>query len=81
MPDETTRRYWLTFEGGTQSQPCLWRMSRQFPNVQFDIRQASLQSDFGIMCVHFTGPTEDLDSALASLKDQGVKVDAVQEGN
>ena len=80
MPN-TTRRCWLTFEGGRQNQPCLWRMSRKFPEVVFDIRQASVQKDIGIMAVLFEGEADQIQGALDFLVEQKVKVDPVEGGS
>ena len=62
-----TRKCWLTFEGGKQNQPCLWKMTRQYPDVIFDIRQASVQKDIGVMAVLFEGEQDDVESALECL--------------
>lgn len=79
--DQSTRRCWLTFEGGRQEEPCLWKMSRKFPDVMFDIRQASVQKDLGIMAVLFTGGGDEIQAALDYLIEQGVKVDPVEGGS
>lgn len=76
-----SRKCWLTFEGGAQNQPRLWEMSRQFPSVVFDIRQASVQDDIGIMAVLFEGEEEDVQAALDNLVANGVKVDPVEGGS
>lgn len=78
---KTTRRCWLTFEGGRQEEPCLWKMSRKYPDVVFDIRQASVQKDIGIMAVLFEGNREEIQGALDYLTEQGVKVDPVEGGS
>ena len=78
---QSTRRCWLTFEGGRQEEPCLWKMSRKFPEVMFDIRQASVQKDIGIMAVLFTGDGDEIQAALDYLIEQGVKVDPVEGGS
>lgn len=75
-----TRKCWLTFESGCQDQPCLWRMSRQFPEVTFDIRQASVTEKMGIMAVLFEGDADDVQSAMDYLISQGVRVDPVEGG-
>ena len=80
MP-KTTRRCWLTFEGGRQNEPCLWRMSRKYPDVTFDIRQASVQKDIGIMAVLFEGEADQIQAALDFLVEQRVKVDPVEGGS
>ena len=77
---ETTRKCWLTFEGGSIQQPVMWTMSRQFPGVVFDIRQASLQSDIGVMSVFFQGEHDEIEEAIEHLKSQGVQVDPVNGG-
>lgn len=81
MMDKTMRRCWLTFEGGRQNEPCLWRMSQEFPRVTFDIRQASVQKDIGIMAVLFEGSADEVQGALEFLVEQGVKVDPVEGGS
>ncbi len=77
---EVARQCWLTFEGGNQNEPCLWKMSRQFPGVLFDIRKASVQQDIGIMSVLFQGEPDEIEQAWVFLKEQGVKVDPVNDG-
>lgn len=78
---KTTRKCWLTFEGGRQNEPCLWRMTRAYPDVIFDIRQASVQKDIGIMAVLFEGEDDQIDAALKYLVELGVKVDPVEGGS
>lgn len=80
MPDYT-HKCWLTFEGGRQNEPCLWKMATEFPDVVFDIRQASVQKDIGIMAVLFSGEEARVEAALKFLADQGVKVDPVEGGS
>ncbi len=77
----STRRCWLTFEGGRQNEPCLWKMARKYPDVMFDIRQASVQKDIGIMAVLFTGKEAEIEAALKYLVELGVKVDPVEGGS
>ena len=76
-----TRKCWLTFEGGRQNEPCLWRMCVKHPDVKFDIRQASVQKDIGVMAVLFEGDEDEVQSALDLLVEQGVKVDPVEGGS
>lgn len=75
------QKCWLTFEGGHQNEPCLWKMTVKFPNVMFDIRQASVQKDIGIMAVLFEGEEDDVDAALTYLQELGVKIDPVEGGS
>ncbi|MCC5830372.1 MAG: NIL domain-containing protein [Phycisphaeraceae bacterium] len=80
MP-KTEKRCWLTFEGGCQDEPCLWRMARRFPDVVFDVRQASVGKAIGIMALKFEGEQTDVEAALAYLVEMGVRVDPVQGGS
>ncbi len=76
-----TRKCWLTFEGGKQNEPCLWKMTRKYPDVVFDIRQASVQKDIGVMAVLFEGSEAQVQAALDYLVQLGVRVDPVEGGS
>jgi ABC-type methionine transport system ATPase subunit len=76
---KTSKRVWLTFSGKAMVEtPALWRMARQFPEVSFDIRQASVTAEIGIMAVLFEGQADQVDAALAFLRQQGVAVDPIE---
>jgi L-aspartate semialdehyde sulfurtransferase ferredoxin len=77
----TTRKCWLTFEGGKQNEPCLWMMAHKYPEVRFDIRQANVTKDIGIMAVLFSGEEDEVEDALKYLAELGVKVDPVEGGS
>jgi hypothetical protein len=81
MANAITRKCWLTFESGKQNEPCLWKMAVKYPHVMFDIRQANVTRDIGIMAVLFTGEEKQVDAAIAFLLEQGVKVDPVEGGS
>ncbi|MEM8781549.1 MAG: NIL domain-containing protein [Planctomycetota bacterium] len=76
MPD-ATHKCRLVFAGDTAEQPCLWQMSRHFPEVQFDIRLDETMSK-GVMIVNFSGDQDDLEDAWRFLREQGVEVDVVE---
>lgn len=80
MP-KLTRKCWLTFEGGHQNEPCLWRMCKRYPEVVFDIRQASVQKEIGVMAVLFEGEEQQMQDALDYLIEMGVKIDPVEGGS
>lgn len=79
--ENVSRKCWLTFEGGCQDEPCLYRMSRKFPDVVFDIRQASVGQRIGIMAVKFDGSANDVQGAIDALIAMGVRVDPVEGGS
>jgi ABC-type methionine transport system ATPase subunit len=81
MPDSTySRRCWFTFPTRTQvEQPIIWQMSRKFPEVAFDIRQASVQNEIGIMAVLLSGEERDVNGAIAFLRSKGVTVEPIEK--
>jgi len=80
MP-QSTQKCWLTFEGGCQDQPCIWQMSQKFPNVAFDVRQASVGKAIGIIALKFTGDEDEIQAAIEYLESLGVKVDPIEGGS
>jgi hypothetical protein len=56
MSEKYSNRCWFTFPTRTQvEQPIIWQTSRKYPDVSFDIRQASVQNEIGIMAVLLCG--------------------------
>ena len=75
-----SRRCWFTFPSRTQvEQPIIWQMSRKFPEVTFDIRQASVQNEIGIMAVLLSGKEEDVNGAIEFLRSRGVMVEPIEK--
>ena len=46
-------------------------MSRTFPDVMFDIRQASVQNEIGIMAVLLSGTEAEVNAAIDVLPGEG----------
>ena len=77
---ETAKRCWFTFPTRTQvEQPILWQMSRKFPDVAFDIRQASVQNEIGIMAVLLSGKEADVKGAMEFVRSKGVTVEPIEK--
>ena len=75
-----SKRFWLTFSSKTlMESPVLWRMSRAYPDVVFDIRQASFNDDMGIMAVLLSGESGQIEAALDFLARQGVTVEPIEK--
>ena len=75
-----SRRCWFTFPTRTQvEQPIIWQMCRRFPDVSFDIRQASVQNEIGIMAVLLEGKEEEVKSAIEFLRSKGVNVEPIEK--
>jgi ABC-type methionine transport system ATPase subunit len=80
MADTFSKRCWFTFPTRQQvEQPILWQMSRKFPDVSFDIRQASVQNEIGIMAVLLTGPREQVLAAMEFMRSKGVTVEPIEK--
>ena len=75
-----SKRVWLTFPTRTEvEQPIIWQMSRKFPEVVFDIRQASVQHEIGIMAVLLSGNQADVNGAIEFLRSKGVTVEPIEK--
>lgn len=75
-----SKRCWFTFPTRTQvEQPIIWQMSRTYPEVSFDIRQASVQNEIGIMAVLLTGPESDVKAAIEFVRSKGVTVEPIEK--
>jgi ABC-type methionine transport system ATPase subunit len=80
MSSPVSKRCWFTFPTRTQvEKPIIWKMSRKFPDVSFDIRQASVQNEIGIMAVLLTGEAEDVQAAIEFLRSSGVTVEPIEK--
>ena len=77
---ETAKRCWFTFPTRTEvEQPILWQMSRKFPDVSFDIRQASVQNEIGIMAILLKGKAEEVQGAIDFMRQSGVTVEPIEK--
>ena len=78
--DTVSKRCWFTFPTKKQVEsPVIWEMSRKFPQVMFDIRQASVQAEIGIMAVLLQGPAADVQAAIDFVRSRGVTVEPIEK--
>lgn len=78
--EKYSKRCWFTFPTRTQvEQPIIWQMSRKYPEVSFDIRQASVQNEIGIMAVLLEGPEGEVKGAINFLRSKGVTVEPIEK--
>lgn len=73
------RRFWLNYPPRQITRPIIWEMSRAF-DVIFNIRQASVSDEIGILCLELEGRRTDLKAAITWLEKEGVKVEPVEIG-
>ena len=75
-----SKRCWFTFPSRTQvEQPIIWEMSRKYRDVSFDIRQASVQNEIGIMAVLLKGKEQEVLDAIAFMRSRGVTVEPIEK--
>jgi hypothetical protein len=75
-----SRRCWFTFPSRLEvEQPIIWQMSRKFPDVSFDIRQASVQNEIGIMAVLLSGAEAEVNGAMEFVRSKGVLVEPIEK--
>ena len=80
MAEKYSKRCWFTFPTRSQvEQPIIWQMSRKYPNVSFDIRQASVQNEIGIMAVLLSGAEAEVTAAMAFMRSAGVTVEPIEK--
>ena len=80
MSASYSKRVWLTFPTRTEvEQPIMWQMSRMFPEVSFDIRQASVQNEIGIMAILLSGKADEVQGAMEFLRSRGVTVEPIEK--
>ena len=80
MPEGYSKRVWLTFPTRNEvEQPIIWQMSRKFPDVVFDIRQASVQNEIGIMAVLLSGNEQQVKAAIEFMRSKGVTVEPIEK--
>src|SRR3954452_14866067 len=80
MAETYSKRCWFTFPSRSQvEQPIIWQMSRTYPNVMFDIRQASVQNEIGIMAVLLSGSEAEVNAAMEFMRSKGVTVEPIEK--
>ena len=80
MGSPVSKRCWFTFPTRTQvEKPIIWQMSRKFPDVSFDIRQASVNNEIVIMAVLLTGEADEVQGAIEFLRSSGVMVEPIEK--
>lgn len=74
---EQVHRYWLTYSSELVQRPLIWEMSQKF-NVIFNIKQASITKDVGIMALELTGERAEIKSVIGWFESNNVQVEPVE---
>jgi L-aspartate semialdehyde sulfurtransferase ferredoxin len=71
------QRFWLTFDEESSRKPLLSQMSKTF-DVVFNIRNASVTPNIGLIALELEGEREVVKKAVAWLESNGVQVEPVE---
>jgi len=75
----TTRsKLYLTYPKKLVKEPLIYHMSRKFDLV-FNVRSASVSEEIGIIALELDGSPEEIDGAVAWLREQGVTVEPIEK--
>jgi len=72
-----TQRLWLTYPAPLVTKPVICDLAKKFP-VSFNIRQASVNDEMGLVSLELQGERDTIKSAITWLEEQGVKVEPVE---
>ena len=72
-----TQRLWLTYPARLITRPVLWELAKKF-EVVFNLRQASVTEEVGLVSLELQGDREEVKRAIAWLEELGVRVEPVE---
>jgi len=76
--ERTRERYYLSYPRVLIKEPILYQLVKKFDLV-FNIRGASVSEDMGLVAVEFEGTQEQIERALAWLRQAGVTVEPIEK--
>lgn len=71
-------RYYLSYPRALIREPILYHLVKMFDLV-FNIRGASVSEDMGLVAIEFEGSREQIERALAWLRQTGVTVEPIEK--
>jgi len=72
------KRIKFTFEEQLIKEPIIWKLAKEF-DVITNIRRADVTDERGWVILELDGERDEIERALAWVRDQGVRVDPVYE--
>lgn len=70
-------RLWLMFPAKLITRPIIYELGQKFPVIT-NIRQASVNSEVGLVSLELEGERADIKAAISWLEELGVKVEPVE---
>lgn len=74
---EDTRRLWLMYPTKLVTTPVICELAKEF-DVTFNIRQASVNDEIGLVSLELKGEREVVKAAINWMEAQGIKVEPVE---
>ena len=71
-------KLYLTYPSRLVREPLIYHLSRNFDLV-FNIRQASVNEDIGIIAIELDGADESIERGIAWLRERGVTVEPIEK--
>jgi ABC-type methionine transport system ATPase subunit len=72
-----TQRLWLMYPSRHVTRPVICELAKKF-DVVFNIRQASVNDEIGLVSLELQGERELIKAAIAWLEEQGIKVEPLE---
>jgi ABC-type methionine transport system ATPase subunit len=72
-----TQRLWLMYPSRHVTRPVICELAKKF-DIEFNIRQASVNDEIGLVSMELKGDRDVVKSAIAWLEEQGIKVEPVE---
>ena len=72
-----TQRLWLMYPSRHVTRPVICELAKKF-DVVFNIRQASVNDEIGLVSIELQGERDILKQAIAWLEEQGIKVEPLE---
>ncbi len=72
-----THRLWLTYPARLITRPVIWELAKKF-DVSFNVRQASVTEEVGLVSLELQGEREEVKRAIAWLEELGIRVEPVE---
>jgi ABC-type methionine transport system ATPase subunit len=70
-------RLWLLFPAKLITRPVIYELGHQFAVIT-NVRQASVNSEVGLVSIELDGEREEIKRAITWLENQGIKVEPVE---
>jgi L-aspartate semialdehyde sulfurtransferase ferredoxin len=75
---KTRVKLYLTYPSRLVREPLIYHLSRTFDLV-FNIRQASINEEIGIIAIELDGTEERIEQGIAWLRERGVTVEPIEK--